>query len=61
MAGEFSKAIVEREAAKRRRLNDAAPDLLAALKRAADLLARYPKHDAAWKQARAAIAKAGEQ
>jgi hypothetical protein len=36
----------------------AAPELLGALKRAADVLARYPKHDAAWKQARDAITKA---
>jgi hypothetical protein len=40
------------------RLIAAAPELLEALTRAADLLARDPKHDAAWKQARAAIAKA---
>jgi histidinol-phosphate/aromatic aminotransferase/cobyric acid decarboxylase-like protein len=36
----------------------AAPDLLAALKRATALLARYPKHDDAWRDCRAAIAKA---
>ena len=40
------------------RLIAAAPDLLEALQRAVDLLARYPKHDEAWRQARAAIAKA---
>ena len=39
------------------RLIAAAPDLLEALQRAVDLLARYPKHDEAWRQARAAIAK----
>lgn len=36
----------------------AAPALLEALQRAASLLARYPKHDEAWAQARAAIAAA---
>ena len=39
------------------RLIAAAPELLAALKRATDLLARYD-HDDAWRQARAAIAEA---
>jgi hypothetical protein len=40
------------------RLIAAAPDLLASLKRAAALLARYPDHTDAWRQCRAAIAKA---
>jgi hypothetical protein len=33
-------------------------DLIAALKRATDLLARYPKHDDAWRECCAALAKA---
>ena len=41
------------------RLIAAAPELLAALKRATDLLSRYD-HDDAWRQGRAAIAKATE-
>lgn len=32
-------------------------ELVKALQRAADLLARYPKHDDAWKECRAALAK----
>jgi histidinol-phosphate/aromatic aminotransferase/cobyric acid decarboxylase-like protein len=36
----------------------AAPDLLAALQRAAALLARYPDHTDAWRECRAAIARA---
>lgn len=46
------------EQAANARLIAAAPELLVALRRAAELLARYPKHDDAWNQARAAIAKA---
>lgn len=40
------------------RLIAAAPDLLSALQRAANLLARYPEHTDAWRECRAAIAKA---
>ena len=36
----------------------AAPELLEALKRAAAMMGRFPQCDEAWKQARAAIAKA---
>lgn len=36
----------------------AAPELLQSLKRCAALLARYPQHDDAWAQARAAIERA---
>lgn len=35
-----------------------APDMLAALQRCAAILARYPKHDDAWAEARAVIARA---
>ena len=37
------------------RLIAAAPDLLLALQRAANLLARYPEHTDAWRECRAAI------
>jgi len=40
------------------RLIATAPDLLSALQRAANLLARYPEHTDAWRECRAAIAKA---
>lgn len=40
------------------RLVAAAPELLEALQRATDLLARYPAHTEAWRQGRAAITKA---
>ena len=46
------------EQAANARLIAAAPDLLAALKRATALLARYPDHTDAWRDCRAAIARA---
>ena len=51
-----------KEAQANARLIAAAPELLAALERASAMLARFPQCDDAWKQARAAIAKAkGEE
>lgn len=47
---EFVEAVIS--------LQEERDELLEALQRSADLLARYPKHDDAWNKCRAAIAKA---
>jgi hypothetical protein len=56
--GPFSYDYMELEVNANARLIAAAPELFEALQRCAALLSRYPKHDDAWRQARAAIAKA---